>query len=236
MKTKNITTKEIIIAIALIIFYFFSSVFQLVILELLGIDYNNLGNLAKSIFGIITEFIILAIIIIPYRNELKTSLKNFIENKDEYFKKYFKYWLLMFAIMALSNTLILALKGTDTGTSVNEDIIRQQFMATPIYIYISAVIIAPIMEEIIFRRCLRSIFHTNKIVYIIMSALVFGFVHLLAGITSPIDLLYLIPYGTPGAIFAYLYVKSDNIMVPMSIHIMHNGIQMSIQALLLLLG
>jgi membrane protease YdiL (CAAX protease family) len=50
------------------------------------------------------------------------------------------------------------------------------------------------------------------------------------------DLLFIIPYSIPGFIFAYVYTKSKNICIPISLHFIHNGIMMSLQILLLLLN
>ena len=89
-------------------------------------------------------------------------------------------------------------------------------------------IYAPIIEELIFRRSIRNIIPINSL-FILVSGLVFGGLHVVTGYTGPIDLLYLIPYCTPGFIFAYILTKTDNVLVSASIHFMHNGILVAIQ-------
>jgi membrane protease YdiL (CAAX protease family) len=69
-----------------------------------------------------------------------------------------------------------------------------------------------------------------------MSAFVFGGLHVFSSAETLIDLLYIIPYGAPGFVFAYMLSKTDNIFVPMGFHFMHNGILVALQILLLLVG
>ena len=59
--------------------------------------------------------------------------------------------------------------------------------------------------------------------------------HVISTLENLVDLLFIIPYSIPGFIFAYIYSKSKNIFVPISLHFIHNGIMMSLQILLLLL-
>ena len=72
-------------------------------------------------------------------------------------------------------------------------------------------------------------------IFILLSGLVFGSMHVIGSCEHLIDLLFIIPYSIPGFIFAYVYTKSKNLCVPISLHFIHNGIMMSLQILLLLL-
>ena len=69
-----------------------------------------------------------------------------------------------------------------------------------------------------------------------MSGLIFGGLHVIGNVNSIIDLLYLIPYCVPGFAFAYMLSKTNNIFVPMGFHFLHNGVTMSLQVILLILG
>ena len=118
---------------------------------------------------------------------------------------------------------------------IDEESIRQTFEIAPIYTFVAAVFIAPFLEEFVFRQGLRFCIKNNTL-FIIVSGLIFGGLHVISNITGWADLLYLIPYSTPGFIFAYLLTKTDNVLVPASMHFMHNGILMSLQVLMMLLG
>ena len=91
-------------------------------------------------------------------------------------------------------------------------------------------IFAPINEEIIFRKSIQDCLK-NKWVFIIVSGLIFGYLHVL-GSESLYDFLYIIPYGSLGAAFAYLLSKTDNIYVTILMHLIHNGLLTIISILL----
>ena len=124
--------------------------------------------------------------------------------------------------------------GNGTMMPENEEIIRSNFQVAPIYMYLSSVVIAPLMEELVFRRGIRNIV-PNNVFFILISGLVFGCLHVvLGGFQTPLELLYIIPYSIPGFIFAYVLTKTDNVLVTAAIHTFHNGILMSLQFLMLL--
>ena len=77
---------------------------------------------------------------------------------------------------------------------------------------------------------------SNNIIYILTSGLVFGSLHVIGSLKNLYELVYIIPYSIPGFIFAYVYIKSKNIMVPITLHFIHNGILMSLQIFILLFG
>lgn len=233
MFEKKQSIKSYAISTLIIFFFLFNSQIILEILSALHIDYQNMTGFPKEMLMLGIELISAMVISLPYLKEIKSGLKDYKNHKNEYFKKYFKYWILIMAIMLLSNSLITLLKG-ETTNSVNEQVLREAFKQYPIYIYIATVFLAPIMEELIFRRSIRTYF-TSDTLFIIMSGLLFGTVHLAAGMESIVDLLYIIPYGAPGAIFAYIYTKTNNITVPMSMHLFHNGVQMAFQIIMLLI-
>ncbi len=135
--------------------------------------------------------------------------------------------------MMISNLIITFINSG--GIANNEQAIRDMMSISPIYIFFSAVLFAPLVEELVFRQAFKYIF-SSKVLFVFMSALVFGGLHVISSIESLFDLLYIIPYGAPGAVFAYMLVKTDNIFVPMGFHFMHNGILVALQILLLFLS
>lgn len=200
---------------------------------LAGINYDTIPLLIKVIYATIYEIAMIGIIILILKNEIKNAFKDIKENHMKYFSKYIKYWFLALIIMFASNLVITFIsKG---GIAGNEETIRTMFSQAPIYIFISSVFFAPILEELVFRQGIRNIF-SNNIVFIVISGLVFGGLHVVGNVNAWYDILYLIPYCTPGFIFAYILTKTDNIFVTMGLHFLHNGIIMSLQILLLVLG
>lgn len=225
--------KAIFSGILVLILYFAWSQFSYVPLQLFGVNVETMNTILKTIYLSITELILIGVIIYILRDQLKDMFKRLKKHHQEYFQKYFKYWFLILAIMYISNFIIMII--TDGGIANNEQAIRDTFKVAPIYTFVSAVFFAPLVEELTFRQAIRNLFK-NKWAFILVSGFVFGGLHVFSDATVWTDYLYLIPYSTPGIVFAYLYTKTDNVFVPMSIHFVHNGILMSLQVLLLLLS
>ena len=167
-----------------------------------------------------------------FKDYFKKSLTDLKKNHFNYFKKYLKYYILGVAIMMVCNSLIMVLGGS---TSDNETLVRNQFNFYPIYTFICAVFLAPILEESVFRVSFRKIFK-NDILFILMSGLVFGGLHLIGMLDSPLILLYLGAYSALGFVFAFMLAKTDNVFVSMMFHFIHNGVLMSVQFLMFFLS
>ena len=175
----------------------------------------------------------IGVIIALLWKDLKKDIADLKKNHKTYFQKYFKYWFLLLGLMMISNLFITLFTTNDIAN--NEQAVRETFEIAPIYMFISSVFIAPFLEEFVFRKGIRNIF-SNNICFILCSGLLFGGMHVITSFTEYSELLYVIPYSIPGFIFAYLLVKTDNILVPASMHFMHNGILMSLQMLMLLVS
>jgi membrane protease YdiL (CAAX protease family) len=79
---------------------------------------------------------------------------------------------------------------------------------------ITMVIISPVYEELLFRKAMQQIVN-NKIVYIILSSLLFGLFH---GV-SPGSVTQVVM----GAIYAVIYLKTDkNVVAAIASHFMNN--------------
>lgn len=223
--SKNYLIDIIIGIVALFIYFTFQEV-EVGILNFLHIDVETMSMTFKVIYLIICEIFEMLILIALFYKKLKVNIEDIKKNHLTYFRKYFKYWLLILMIMMGSNLIIMLF--TQNQTSANEQAVRDLLIKSPIYAYFSGVIFAPVVEELIFRRGLRNIFK-NDTLFILISGLIFGGLHVITGYSSLTDLLYLIPYCTPGIVFAYILVKTDNVFVPMSIHFIHNGILIALQ-------
>lgn len=213
--------------------YFTLSELQTLPLVLSGVDYNVMPLALKVIYLLSFEILMVSAIGLILNKEIKKAFIDIKKNHQKYFSKYLKYWLYSLIIMAGSNIIISFINGG--GVAGNEETIRQIFTKAPIYMFISAVFIAPVLEELTFRQAFRNIFSNDKL-FIIMSGLVFGGLHVVGNVNSPVDLLYLIPYCTPGFVFAYIMAKTDNVFVSMGLHFLHNGVMISLQILLMVLG
>lgn len=219
------------IGLATIIVYCMTTILELIVLYSLKVNVNNMSITAKTIYLISCEVLIMGIIGLLNHKKLEKNIKDIKKNYNDYFKKYLKVYILALVIMMISNLIINLLTN---GIAGNEESIRDIFNKAPVYMFFSAVLFAPFTEEMVFRQSLKNII-TNKKAFIIASGLIFGGLHVIGNINSLYDILYIIPYATPGIAFAYMLDKTDNILVPMGIHFLHNGLLMTLQAILLFL-
>lgn len=121
--------------------------------------------------------------------------------------------------MMTSNYIIrFILKGEAAG---NEQAVQSMIKAFPLLMLIDGGLIGPFTEEIAFRKTLKNIF-SNKWLFVISSFLLFGGAHVITKISNWTDILYIIPYGTLGGVFALSYYETDSIFTPMFMHIFHN--------------
>lgn len=211
------------------LFLFFKVLFLILLLLFMSyipiilfkIDINSLTKLEKVLYNLITDLIFLGILIYVYRKTLIEDFKNFKKNLSSNLEFAFKYWLIGVIVMIVSNILITVF--APTSTAGNEETIRSLINQYPIYMLFCVAIYAPLTEELIFRKGFRDLIN-NKYIYILASGMVFGSLHVVSTITSPLDLLYLIPYCSLGITFAYIYYKSKNIFSTISMHCFHNTI------------
>lgn len=222
--------KYFIKGISVIMFYFLLSLFKNLPFILLKINIEDIPQKSYNFYSITLEMMMIVIIYYTFEKEIKLAIKDLKENHQEYFQKYFKTYILGVTIMMLSNIIIGKLGG---GISENESTIRNEFKLYPIYIYTSAVLLAPFLEEFIFRLGFKSMIK-NNVIYIIISGLIFGSLHLLGTKIDYLLPIYLISYCSCGWAFAYMMAKSNNILISTAFHLMHNGLLMSLQFFLLL--
>jgi membrane protease YdiL (CAAX protease family) len=201
--------------------------------QLLNIDFTSIPIYLRIIYLITFELLLMGIIIFIFKNKIKKDINDMKRNHQKYFSECLKYWLISVAVMIISNLLISII--IPDALPSNEKTIREIFNVSPVYIFFSAVIFAPIVEELVFRLGFRYMFKTNWL-FIFMSGLIFGGLHVISSAESFVELLYIIPYAAPGIAFAYILSKTNNILVTIGFHLMHNGILVTLQFLMLILG
>lgn len=231
MKKNNIN--NILKGFLAIFIYFYASAtnFNIWILDILHLNYTKWSNEVKCAYSIIYQlFICIAIISIFYKSYKEQFIK-FIKNFKNYISNYIKYWFMALGLMILSNIIIQMIA---SGLAPNEQAVRDTLQLEPLYTFIVSVIIAPFLEESIFRLSIRKIISKCNWLFIFISGLSFGLLHVIGNTAVWTDWLFIVPYSIPGIIFAYTLVKSDNIFVPISLHTIHNGILVTIQLLTML--
>jgi len=215
--------KKISLFIGLFLLFLFSDLFYLVPLSLFNINYDTLSYTTQTLLSMLANLILIIIISLIYKKYLKEKIKDYL--KKENFKKYFdigsKWWFLGLIGMCVFNVLIATFSPVKEAN--NEVLVQEMLKISPILSFISATFLAPFLEEMLFRKSLGDIFK-NKNLMVFMSGLVFGLLHVVFSLETVWDLLYAIPYGLLGASFAMSLKETDNVLVPITFHMIHNGI------------
>ncbi len=220
-KIKNfINWKGLILGIIVFLLFYFSSYFQLIPIILLNWDIRSITESQNVMLSTFSNIVLLLILFLIFRKDIIKEWKKFKLNFLENIDTGIKYWLVGLAIMMGSNIIINIVM--NLGQAANEQAVQQMISALPWLMFINAGIIAPCTEELIFRKSFRKAF-PNKWLFILISALVFGSLHVVTSMTSPIELLYIIPYGALGGAFAYMYQKTDTIFTSIAMHMFHNS-------------
>lgn len=222
----NKRIKEMGLGFLALLAYFGLDLIDYIPYKLAGVNPENVTTDFRILYMLVYEILVLSIVLIIFNKKVEKDLDDILKNHKKYYSNCLKYYLIGLIVMALSNAILALL--SNGGIANNEEAVRSMFKLNPVYIYLSAVLFAPVVEELVFRQGLRNIFGRN-IIFVLISGVVFGGLHVLTSMTSTFDLLYLIPYSTLGLVFAFMLYKTDNIFVSIGFHFMHNGILMAIQ-------
>lgn len=217
------TINNFLIFIGLFVLDIVYSAIIIAIAKQLGFDINSLNNITKSIYLIIIDISFMLILYILYLKELNHEFFKYIRHFFKNFFFGFKLWILGLILMVGTNVIINLIY---PSIAINEEAVQNSLKMAPLYTAFASCIFAPFVEELIFRKSLKKVFSNNTL-FIIISGFLFGLAHnlstLLTG-TNANQLLYIIPYGLFGCIFAYMYVKKKNIFIPITFHMIHNTI------------
>ena len=182
----------------------------------------NLVIKNTMICSIISNIFLIVFLYLLYLKDLNDEAKIYKKDFKKIFGTSLKYYILGFMGMIFFNILISIFLG---GISSNEEQVREMLFNSPFITMISISIIAPITEELIFRKSLQPVIK-NKWLYIVVSGVLFGLAHLLTNMVSGnfvvTDLFYILPYGSLGASFALMDNETKTVFSSMVIHAIHN--------------
>ena len=222
-KTKNLVTMAIILFL-----YYVYPLLQLLYAKVIGIPFSmendqlviNISDNMSVLLKLLADITFAIILVIYYRKALKEDIKKYFKNIKRNIFISLKYWIIGLIIMAVSNYAIGYITGV--STSANQETLLKLIEATPVLSIIMTAVIAPLIEEFVFRKSIRDVID-NKILFILISGLFFGVIHVISSI-SLANLLYLIPYASLGICLSIIYYKTDSIFSSILIHMLHNGL------------
>jgi len=196
---------------------------------------NNIDDLSYELYYILLlsmEICNFTLLTILYRKRLKKDFIDFDSNYKKYLTIGFKAWIIGMILMVISNGII---QQFIDGIAKNQEINQIVLSKMPLYSVIGMVVCGPYIEELAFRLGFKEHIN-NKVIYYILTILIFAGAHALNGISSAIELLYFIPYSIMAFTLAYILDKTDNIFTSVIIHTSHNTIAVMLLTISSILG
>ena len=199
------------------------------IFKLVGINYSDFNYIDYACLNTFIELIMFVVVILFYKKYLKKDLVLFKLNKKDYIKKIISYFLIFLVVkygIALFSSLLLVMLGSDLVTSENQETVVTLAKTLPFMMMISTSLLAPFVEEGIFRLGIKKVIN-NKYLFILVSGLIFGFMHIFpTELPIYVALIESLNYVTMGLLLAYIYNETDNIYVVVIIHALNNLLSM----------
>ena len=199
------------------------------IFKLVGINYSDFNYIDYACLNTFIELIMFVVVLLFYKKYLKKDLVLFKLNKKDYIKKIISYFLIFLVVkygIALFSSLLLVMLGSDLVTSENQETVVTLAKTLPFMMMISTSLLAPFVEEGIFRLGIKKVIN-NKYLFILVSGLIFGFMHIFpTELPIYVALIESLNYVTMGLLLAYIYNETDNIYVVVIIHALNNLLSM----------
>lgn len=170
--------------------------------------------------GIIIEYIVIFItMVMLFRKQLLHDFKIFKEYFKEYNSLVIKTWLKALVTIGIIGIIIQLI--TNINTATNQENLNEMFNNLPILVAILSMIYAPIVEELMFRGVFRK-FLNKKYLFILVSGISFGALHVIDDFQSIGELLYIFVYSALGMYLASTYYRTNNICANIYLHFLQN--------------
>lgn len=171
-------------------------------------------NMNIYLYFFILDLITLLIVLLAHRKELNNSLSHFKIN----FKSFCKYLFFTLIIYAYISAILALICNLIVGDIPDNQASLENY--NYLYLLFASLIYAPVVEETIYRGTIRKFIKNDKL-FIIISGIIFGLVHVI-GSSSLIQYIYILDYGFTGMYLAFLYTKYNNIYLNISTHFIIN--------------
>ena len=134
--------------------------------------------------------------------------------------RYPVYLLLAYGVNHLSGIVFSFLTPATSNQMALNELVEMTGRQELLYSLLITCLLGPITEELVYRGVLMNTFLKDSPWYgdVLLSACVFGYVHVSDGITP----LAFFTYASGGAIVAFLYRKTHSLYYPILLHIMIN--------------
>ena len=206
--------------IYLIIFVLLFAICYTPLSDIIPIPENKIGAIIIMIALYVMQ---ITVLIIPMFNELKRDFIAFKNNLKLYLSNILPRFGIISIIYLVCSISVMLIVGSMPNN-------QESLLSLPLYLTaILAILVAPLTEELMFRGFIRK-FIKNDILFIILSSLIFGGLHVLSA-DSLLQILFIIPYSVLGFALSLNYVKTKNIASNIFLHCAWNTMAVILTAL-----
>jgi membrane protease YdiL (CAAX protease family) len=175
--------------------------------------------------------IFIIIVTLTFFKDLTKDFKLYFAKFGKNFGLSIKYFIIIIVGFFLTRILSTLILGDVNTTPKNDSAIYETFKLFPVYIIFVTNIYSPYVEEIIFRKSLSDLIK-NKFLFIIISGITFGILHVSFDVTGDwlnfgsifATSILVLPYVFFAGALAYVYRRENNILIPITIRIIYNAI------------
>lgn len=190
--------------------------YYLIIPAFLTMIFNNFYKNHLILSNLLFYLVLLLFFFFCSRHDIKKDFKDFKNNFKEYLTIILKWVLVGFVLMMLSNYVIqFFIENLPSNEISNRMLIKKN----PFLYLIYLLIIAPLLEEYVFRFSFKSI--KNYYLYALVTSVLFTSLHLLS-INNLQEVWFFISYFILSFSFANVYFKTKNYFASSFAHIIHN--------------
>lgn len=186
------------------------------VITLIGLDLPIIVKFIITLIQLSTITIFSSAYLTLWLNKMNDKIESLSKVVWIEFKKILKEIILFFIIITIISGYLLSF--FISGNSENQIRVINEFYQSPILSFITAVILAPIAEEFIFRY-LPYQFISNKKLYVIIASIIFASLHVINDANA---FYYIWPYMIRSFYYSWRYYKTKDILVTISIHSFNN--------------
>lgn len=145
-------------------------------------------------------------------------------------------WMLAAGIATFALSTLLTWCGRQWGLEPNPsnlELLKAGFASHPVFLGLFAVVLAPLYEELLFRRVLFGRLWAAgwPVLGVALSSMVFALAHEMPGMTGnpPSTTLFLLAvYTAMGAVFALVYRRTGTLWAPIVAHMLNNALALGV--------
>ncbi len=208
----------------LVIFFNIGNIFTYLFVKF-GFDISLFSSKDTAYADTLIELCLTFIVIIFYYRKFIVDWNEFKKNSKNNWKECLINFGLLFIVKIAASVItsvICLFLGIEFAESNNQKIIELLIHNAPLMMLISSVILAPIVEEGIFRLGFKKVID-NKKVYILISGLIFGLMHVFpTDLGIALAIAQSIVYVALGVTLAYIYERKNNIYFVIVPHALNN--------------